>query len=920
MGGQQTKKSNASVANATTVPLPHTPSSLNLFQARANQNARQWVKVGAVSVTVVNGSLTDEQVDVYVNGVPPNFDLSRTPSKELSDAAGPNLESECEKKFPHGVSVGAIADTGGYNLPCQRVYHVTLPDNQKDGSQNQTVTQIVKDCLARANSQGFSSIAVPDLGSTIGYPAKVLADLQFKAVEEFSNENAGPTLSQVAFVKKARKISKTGSSQTSHSKVGTIDVSLEIGNLPDQKVDVIVCSGPENLKLKNGGMAESLLQAAGPGLQTECDQKYPQGIQSGDLAITRGHNLQCQFVYHGAIPKWGTAGTPTPKQILKDFVTKCLEEANKHKMTKTLAFPTLGTGSLNYPPNQVAQVMAECIKDFDQRYPNKKLKRIIIVVYNQDKKWKTVEQAFISALNMTTATQSSPAAAVPPAVIHVSNSKGKIGKIQISFKAGELSNQQVDVIVCSGPENLKLKNGGMAESLLQAAGPGLQAECDQKYPQGIQSGDLAITGGHNLQCQYVYHGAIPKWGTAGTPTPKQILKDFVTKCLEEANKHKMTKTLAFPTLGTGSLNYPPDQVAQVMAECIKDFDQKYPQTELARITIVVYNQDRNRKTVEQAFLSAFKMSTPAATLQSPNPPTAHAYKSPVNSKPYFENLYKMKAVTPSYWTVYTSSKDLATWNSRVSSKDFKLEALKSSSQTYSAVEKLALNTWKSQFVGKGTDAVGLAQLNYTKIQITNIERLESPHLFEEYWKYREKIFLRASQKGQFKALGQIPHAKSGDVATTQIADPCLQVEIYPGINEHYLFHGTQPSLITNILTQGLDGRIANNPFFGNGVYCAESSSKSDQYADPKNQRDLHEKKMLLVRACLGEMFIRTDTANQYPYTRPPCKSCHNDRCKDPTHSAMFDSIVVDGSWNFREFILYDNKACYPEYLITYKRI
>lgn len=52
----------ALIANATTVPLPHTPSSLNLFQARANQNARQWVKVGAVSVTVVNGSLTDEQV------------------------------------------------------------------------------------------------------------------------------------------------------------------------------------------------------------------------------------------------------------------------------------------------------------------------------------------------------------------------------------------------------------------------------------------------------------------------------------------------------------------------------------------------------------------------------------------------------------------------------------------------------------------------------------------------------------------------------------------------------------------------------------------------------------------------------------------------------------------------------------------
>lgn len=716
-----------SSVNAPTVQLLHRPSATSLFQALANQSARQWVKIGAVSVTVVNGLLTDEQVDVYVNGVPPNFDLSRTPSKELSDAAGPNLESECQKNFPCGLTVGNIADTGGYNLHCKRVYHVTLPNNQKDGSQNQTVTQIVKDCLKKANSNGFSSIAVPDLGSTIGYPAKVLANLLFKAVEEFSKENAGPLLNQVVF----------------------------------------------------------------------------------------------------CVPK---------ASIHSTFVKKARDIS------------------------------------------------------------KTVTHA------------------------SVSHSKGKIGRIQISLKAGELANQQVDVIVCSGPENLKLKNGGMAESLLQAAGPGLQTECDQKYPRGIQSGDLAITSGHNLQCQFVYHGAIPKWGTLCTPTPKQILEDFVTKCLEEANMHKMTKTLAFPTLGTGSLNFPPDQVAQVMAECIKDFDQKYPKTELTCITIVVYSEDKKRKTVEQAFLSAFKMSTPATTPQGPAPTAGHIKMPPVKTEQYFQNLYKMKAVTPSYWTVYTSTKDLATWNSSVSSKDLKLVALKTSSPTYSAVEKLALNTWQSKFVGQGNDALGLAKLNYTKIKVTNVERLENPHLFEEYWKYREKIFLRVSQKGQFMSLGEIPQAKSGDVATTQIADPCLQVEIYPEINEHYLFHGTQPNLIPNIISQGLDGRIANSPFFGNGVYCAESSTKSDQYADPKNQRDLHEKKMLLVRACLGEMFIRTDTTNQHPYTRPPCKSCHNDRCNDPTHTAMFDSIVVDGKWNFREFILYDNKACYPEYLITYKRI
>lgn len=78
------------------------------------------------------------------------------------------------------------------------------------------------------------------------------------------------------------------------------------------------------------------------------------------------------------------------------------------------------------------------------------------------------------------------------------------------------------MIVCNGPENVQLKNGEIAESLLKAAGPGLQIECDQKYPQGIRYGDLAITGGHNIQCQFLYLGAIPKWGTSGKTTPQEV--------------------------------------------------------------------------------------------------------------------------------------------------------------------------------------------------------------------------------------------------------------------------------------------------------------------------------------------------------------------------------------------------------------
>uniref|UniRef100_A0A8B8DC01 Poly [ADP-ribose] polymerase n=2 Tax=Crassostrea virginica TaxID=6565 RepID=A0A8B8DC01_CRAVI len=895
----------------------------------ANQSSRKWVKVGDVSVAVVKGQLIDEQVDVFVNGVPPDFDLSRDPSKKLRFSAGPGLKTEIDNNFPNGLKIGQIADTGGYNLNCQRVYHVTLPKGLKDGSQNQTVSQTVKDCLERANKNGFSSVALPDLGSTIGYPAQILAKLMFTAVEDFAKQHPNPALNQVifclskktisdAFVKKAKEAAKTGVSQTSYCKIGRISVSLEVGKLSDQKVDVIVCSGPESLKLRNGGMAQSLLEVAGPALQAECDQKYPNGVPQGDLAVTAGHNLSCQFVYHGALPKWGTACTPTPKQILKTLVTKCLEEANKHPLTKTLAFPTLGTGSLGYPAKEAAEVMAECLKDFDQKYPKTELTRVTIVIYNQDKKWEAIEQIFILGLNMTKSIPMRNSPGVVPSTA-TQTRRGKIGRINLALKVDELAKQQVDVIVCSGPESLKLKNGGMAQSLLEVAGPALQAECDQKYPNGVPQGDLAVTAGHDLPCKYVYHGALPKWGTACTPTPKQMLKDFVTKCLEEANKHPLTKTLAFPTLGTGSLGYPAKEAAEVMAECLKDFDQRYPNTELTRITIVIYNKDKKWQTVEQEFLSALNLSRTAPTQHRSRPSTAHPLPR-VNTPQYFKALHDLTAVTPSYWTEYTSDRYLKDWNLSVSSKDYKLVKLQQNSSAYSAVEKLALKTWLSNNVGQGQDASGLAQLNYKNVSITKIERLENPHLFEGYWNYREKILVRASQKSQFKSLGQISQAKNGEVRTSQIADKCLQVEIYPGINEHYLFHGTQVSYLKNIFTQGLDGRLANSPFFGAGIYCAESSTKSDQYADPKNQRDLQEKKMLLVRTCLGEMYVRTDTLKQYAYKRPPCMECYHDKCTDSNHSSSFDSIVVDGGWIFREFIVYDNHACYPEYLISYKRV
>ena len=58
---------------------------------------------------------------------------------------------------------------------------------------------------------------------------------------------------------------------------------------------------------------------------------------------------------------------------------------------------------------------------------------------------------------------------------------------------------------------MKLDNGALAESLLKKAGPQLQEECKNKYPNGIKSGEVAVTGGYSLKATKVYHGTIPKY-------------------------------------------------------------------------------------------------------------------------------------------------------------------------------------------------------------------------------------------------------------------------------------------------------------------------------------------------------------------------------------------------------------------------
>ncbi|XP_005108913.1 uncharacterized protein LOC101854754 [Aplysia californica] len=280
---------------------------------------------------------------------------------------------------------------------------------------------------------------------------------------------------------------------------------------------------------------------------------------------------------------------------------------------------------------------------------------------------------------------------------------------------------------------------------------------------------------------------------------------------------------------------------------------------------------------------------------------------------------------PSYWSLNSPAKVLEIKESY--DPDLHEKIVDVDQQTFDCIAKLVADTWDATRFGIGSDAKRLKELNCSQLRVLKVQRIENPALFDRYHLHRIEILRRTEKNGQL-----YPKLESVSPFQTQPEtmrlDQFLAKELLREINEHYFFHGTHAGTAGAVAKQGLDPRIANpGAMAGRGVYLAEKSTKSDQYADPRNQRTPlgTPLTLLLVRVALGNVF-HVDRSHPSLQSRhgnkllgPPCTNCQSDEpcnCKKP----RYDSVLVeDTSFLFREFVVYDRAHCYPEYIVTYVR-
>jgi len=101
--------------------------------------------------------------------------------------------------------------------------------------------------------------------------------------------------------------------------------------------------------------------------------------------------------------------------------------------------------------------------------------------------------------------------------------------------------------------------------------------------------------------------------------------------------------------------------------------------------------------------------------------------------------------------------------------------------------------------------------------------------------------------------------------------------------------------------------------YGPGIYFAEASSKADEYAqDDKEGIFAGLYGMLICRVTCGNINYTDEVA-------PPVQGLVDSILKTQTHHCILgDREKCRGT--YREFIVFDQKQAYPEYVVIYRRV
>ncbi|KAL2302153.1 hypothetical protein Nmel_009570 [Mimus melanotis] len=578
------------------------------------------VTMGTTVIVLYEADLCTHPVDVVVNAS--NEDLRHIGglADALSRAAGPALQQECNELVRKlgNLQPGCAVITGAGKLPCKNVIHAVGPRWNEKESQKCTwlLKKTVKKCLQLAEAHKHCSIALPAIsGGIFGFPLEVCTYSIVSSIKETLEESKGnSSLKEVhlvgfaqdniqAFRKAFREVfpdslpsyrsrhhvstaPQPKQRKTKHIKnfpvITTqegLNVVLQIGSIEDATTSIVVVSVGKDLQLDKGPLGKALLSKAGPMLQTGLNKEGGgRTAEDGSVLKTKGYNLACSVVLHAVVPAWSQKNTPS--KILGDIITKCLEIAEELSL-KSITFPAIGTGNLEFPRSVVAKLFFDKVFEFSSKNRVNSLEEVHFLLHKKD----TANiQEFSDELENRSvafkgqkpppndASQSLAFSAISSASAH-NVLEVTIGSLVFRVAEGDITKEEGDAIVNITNVAFNLKTG-VSRAILNGAGKAVEDECAVLAQQ--TGNKYIITQAGNLPCKNIIHFVY-----------QDDIRSLVSQVLQECELRQYT-SVAFPAIGTGEARRNPAEVADNMIDAVTDFAKRNSATSVKTIKVVIF--------------------------------------------------------------------------------------------------------------------------------------------------------------------------------------------------------------------------------------------------------------------------------------------------------------------------------------------
>lgn len=124
-----------------------------------------------VTVTVVPGDITTQEVDAVVNAANNAMRGGGGVDGAIHDAGGPAVLADCIARFPDGLATGAAGWTTAGLMPARWVIHTVGPNFRAGQRDRALLVACYRSCLAVADELGARTVAFPLISAGVyGWP------------------------------------------------------------------------------------------------------------------------------------------------------------------------------------------------------------------------------------------------------------------------------------------------------------------------------------------------------------------------------------------------------------------------------------------------------------------------------------------------------------------------------------------------------------------------------------------------------------------------------------------------------------------------------------------------------------------------------------------------------------------------------